>query len=122
MGAVGTSADNAMAESFNATLKREALAGAHGEMNVLFESDDSEYLTDRGMNFPELAEGALDQFSSVASVAKKMAERIREISGPDEITLELSASLSAEVGWFVAKSAAEGSVKVTLTWKTTASG
>ena len=28
MGAVGTSADNAMAESFNATLKREILAGA----------------------------------------------------------------------------------------------
>lgn len=28
MGAVGTSADNAMAESFNATLKRELLAGA----------------------------------------------------------------------------------------------
>lgn len=30
MGAVGTSADNAMAESFNATLKRETLAGAAG--------------------------------------------------------------------------------------------
>ena len=30
MGAVGTSADNAMAESFNATLERETLAGAHG--------------------------------------------------------------------------------------------
>ena len=30
MGAVGTSADNALAESFNATLKRETLAGAAG--------------------------------------------------------------------------------------------
>ena len=30
MGKVGTSADNAMAESFNASLKRETLAGAHG--------------------------------------------------------------------------------------------
>jgi transposase InsO family protein len=30
MGAVGTSADNAMAESFNASLKRETLAGSHG--------------------------------------------------------------------------------------------
>ena len=29
MGAVGTSADNAFAESFNATLKRETLQGAH---------------------------------------------------------------------------------------------
>lgn len=28
MGAVGTSADNALAESFNATLKRETLQGA----------------------------------------------------------------------------------------------
>ena len=28
MGAVGSSADNALAESFNATLKRETLAGA----------------------------------------------------------------------------------------------
>ena len=28
MGAVGSSADNALAESFNATLKREVLAGA----------------------------------------------------------------------------------------------
>jgi hypothetical protein len=30
MGAVGTSADNALAEAFNATLKRETLAGAAG--------------------------------------------------------------------------------------------
>jgi transposase InsO family protein len=30
MGAVGSSADNALAESFNATLKRETLDGAHG--------------------------------------------------------------------------------------------
>src|SRR3954469_17035146 len=30
MGAVGSSADNALAESFNATLKRETLAGAAG--------------------------------------------------------------------------------------------
>ena len=29
-GKVGTSADNAMAESFNASLKRETLQGAHG--------------------------------------------------------------------------------------------
>ena len=29
MGAVGTSADNALAESFNATLKRETLQGAN---------------------------------------------------------------------------------------------
>jgi transposase InsO family protein len=29
MGAVGTSADNALAEAFNATLKRETLQGAH---------------------------------------------------------------------------------------------
>ena len=29
MGAVGTSADNALAESFNATLKRELLQGTH---------------------------------------------------------------------------------------------
>jgi transposase InsO family protein len=30
MGAVGSSADNALAESFNATLKRETLAGSSG--------------------------------------------------------------------------------------------
>ena len=30
MGAVGTSADNLLAESFNATLKRETLQGGHG--------------------------------------------------------------------------------------------
>jgi transposase InsO family protein len=29
MGAVGTTADNALAESFNATFKRETLRGAH---------------------------------------------------------------------------------------------
>src|SRR5215212_2036265 len=29
MGSVGTSADNALAESFNATLKRETLRGGH---------------------------------------------------------------------------------------------
>lgn len=35
MGKVGTSADNAMAESFNASLKRETLAGAHGWSDAL---------------------------------------------------------------------------------------
>jgi transposase InsO family protein len=34
MGAVGSSADNALAESFNATLKRETLAGASGWDNL----------------------------------------------------------------------------------------
>ena len=34
MGAVGTSADNALAESFNATLKRETLRGASGWPNA----------------------------------------------------------------------------------------
>ncbi|PFG32379.1 transposase InsO family protein [Sanguibacter antarcticus] len=34
MGKVGTSADNAMAESFNASLKRETLAGTHGWANA----------------------------------------------------------------------------------------
>ena len=29
MGVVGTSADNALAETFNASLKRETLQGAH---------------------------------------------------------------------------------------------
>ena len=35
MGVVGTSADNALAETFNASLKRETLQGAHGLVTPL---------------------------------------------------------------------------------------
>ena len=37
--------------------------------------------------------------------------------GPDKVELEISVGLSAEVGWFVAKSSTTGGVKLTLTWE-----
>ncbi len=51
------------------------------------------------------------------ATAAVMAELRALIDGPEEVQLELGFSLKGEVGVVIAKTAAEGSFKLSLKWK-----
>jgi Trypsin-co-occurring domain 1 len=62
-------------------------------------------------------EGAAGRLEGIAVAAEQVCAALRTRFKPSELQLELGVGLSGEVGWFFAKSAVEGSLKVTLTWK-----
>lgn len=51
---------------------------------------------------------------ATAAVLEQVASLV---DGPDTVALELGFSLKGEVGAVIAKTAAEGSFKLTMTWK-----
>ena len=51
------------------------------------------------------------------ATAAVMAEVQALVAGPEEVQLELGFSLKGEVGAVIAKTAAEGSFKLSLKWK-----
>jgi hypothetical protein len=60
-------------------------------------------------------EAALATLRPAASAVMKAVENL--IEGPEEVQLELGFSLKGEVGAVIAKTAAEGSFKLSLKWK-----
>ena len=61
-----------------------------------------------------------DALASVRPAVEAVLEQIDSlVSKPEEITLELGISLKAEVGAIIAKTALEGSFKLSLKWKPT---
>lgn len=86
---------------------------------VLFESAESDLVQLRG-GPAEVADGGRlrGRLEAVATAAEEVAGPLRERLAPDEVALEFGVKVSGEVNWwFFAKSAAEGTIKVTLTWK-----
>lgn len=86
---------------------------------VVFESAESNLVELRGGQ-PEVSEGGPLQtrLESVAAAAEQVAGSLRSRLQPDEVSLEFGLKVSGEVNWwFFAKNQAEGSIKVTLTWK-----
>lgn len=85
---------------------------------VLFEAPESDLVSMHGGR-PEVEEvnAELGRLEGVARGAASLAQRMREAVEPDEISLEVSLGLSGEVGWFFAKTSANGAVKMTLKWK-----
>jgi hypothetical protein len=57
------------------------------------------------------------QLEPLAKAAAAMCATVRQQVSSDEISLELGAALSGEVGWFIAKSSLQATVKLTLTWR-----
>ncbi|MCL2317346.1 MAG: hypothetical protein FWC46_09735 [Actinomycetia bacterium] len=57
------------------------------------------------------------RLESIADQAGALCSALRKRLAPDEVSLELGATLSGEVGWFIAKSSLEAAVKITVTWK-----
>jgi hypothetical protein len=86
---------------------------------VLFESAESDLVELRGGK-PDVTDGGRLQtrLESVAQAAAQVAESLIRRLGPREIALEFGVKVSGEVGWwFVAKNQAEGTIKVTVTWR-----
>lgn len=63
------------------------------------------------------ADVAVQSLGEIAQAATKLNETLKEKLQPDVLTLEIAIGLSAEVGWFFARSTAEGNLKLTLQWK-----
>jgi hypothetical protein len=85
---------------------------------ALFEAAESD-LVSMHSGRPDVEEAAAattERLEGVARAAAAMAKRVRETVDPHEIALEVAVGLSGEVGWFLAKSTASGSVKLTLKW------
>lgn len=82
------------------------------------EIDDRDGLVGRG----DVVETAKAKFEEALASVRPAVEAVLEaieglVSKPDEITLELGISLRGEVGAVIAKTALEGSFKLSLKWK-----
>lgn len=86
-----------------------------GGGEALFESADTGGLEDLGGADPT-REDAVAELEMVATAAGVVCDSLRERMKPDEITLEIAIGVSADVGWFFAKSSLDGSLKVKVKW------
>ncbi len=85
---------------------------------VLFESAESDLVALHG-GAPEVRDGGrlTARLQGVADAAEQVAGSLRSRLAPDEVSLEFGLKVSSEVNWwFFAKSAGEGTIKVTLRW------
>lgn len=86
--------------------------------DVMFESAESDLVAQHGGG-PDVREGGrlTERLQGVAEAAEQVAGSLRSRLVPDEVSLEFGLKVSGEVNWwFFAKSAGEGTVKVTLRW------
>ncbi|WP_405219147.1 CU044_2847 family protein [Agrococcus sp. Ld7] len=86
---------------------------------VLFETTDTSFVEQHG----GVAEAAIEAVEGLTPIAKAVAaagKSLRSQLSPDEFAMEVGIGLSAEVGWFVAKSQVEASIKLSLVWNTPA--
>ncbi len=86
---------------------------------VFFESAESDLVALRSGEVDVADGGRLQaRLEAVAEAASQVAESLRSHMTPDGVTLEFGLKVAAEVSWwFFAKSQAEGTMKVTLTWQ-----
>ncbi len=82
---------------------------------VMFESAESDLMAQHG-GPPDVREGGR-LAERLRGVAEQVAGSLRSRLTPDEVSLEFGLKVSGEVNWwFFAKSAGEGTGKVTLKW------
>jgi hypothetical protein len=86
---------------------------------VVFETDDPSLVSQRG-GPPQLLDGGeLEQrVTPIAEAAEILSRGLRQKLAPDEIELTLGVKISGKMGWwFVASTAGEAAISVTLRWK-----
>lgn len=83
---------------------------------VLFQNADEDLVSERGGGDEVRAEAGLVRLESMARAAAAVCDSLRSRVQSDEVSVELGAGLSGEVGWFFAKSSMEASIKITLKW------
>ena len=86
--------------------------------NVIFESAESDLVAQHGGPLDVREGGRLtERLQGVAEAAEQVAGSLRSRLVPDEVSLEFGLKVSGQVNWwFFAKSAGEGTIKVTLKW------
>src|ERR1035438_116928 len=85
---------------------------------VLFQSAESDLISmHSGAADVVSADAAAGRLEEIAKGAQQMCASLRSQMAPDEVQLQIGVGLSAELGWFFAKTTAEGTLTVTLTWK-----
>jgi len=62
-------------------------------------------------------ESSLTRLKSVSSSLAEIASALRSDLAPDELSLDVTIGIEAEVGWFFARSKGSGSISVHVTWK-----
>ncbi len=84
---------------------------------VMFESAESDLVAQHG-GPPEVSEGGrlTERLQGAAEAAEQVAGSLRSRLAPDEVSLEFGLKVSGAVNWFFAKSAGEGTIKVTVKW------
>ena len=91
-----------------------------GEQAVaVFQSAESGDLVGQfggGAGVTPLAPGAVGRMEAIAEAAEQVHDSLRGRLHPDRVEMEIGVALSGQVGWFVAKSSAEGSLKLKLIW------
>lgn len=86
---------------------------------VVFESAESDLVELHGGQ-PRVVDGGQLQtrLESVSAAAEQVAGSLRSRLAPDEVDLEFGLKVAGEVNWwFFAKNQAEGTIKVTLRWR-----
>lgn len=83
---------------------------------AVFELRNSAFISNNAGDSAVLKPG-IEQLEPLAVAVAGVAHSLRTKLSPDSLAVEVGIGLSAEVGWFIAKSQLEGSIKVTLTWK-----
>ena len=85
---------------------------------VLFQSAESDLVSmHSGAADVVSADAATGRLEEIAKASQQMCASLRSQMAPDEVQLQIGVSMSAELGWFFAKTTAEGTLTVTLTWK-----
>ena len=62
------------------------------------------------------ADEAVRRLETIATATQQLCASLRNRLAPDDVHVEMGGGLSGESGWFFARSTAEGSLKVALTW------
>jgi hypothetical protein len=68
----------------------------------------------RGATSDEKFDTAIDR---VVPALRSVSERLKEIAGPSEISIEVSLGFKAGAGVFLASAETNGAIKATLKWK-----
>jgi hypothetical protein len=91
---------------------------------IAFETTDQSLVSQRGGQ-PQIIDGGEleQQVAPIAMAAEVLSRGLRAKVGPDEVELNLGIKVSGKMNWwFIASTAGEAAITVTLRWKSSASG
>jgi hypothetical protein len=85
---------------------------------VLFQAGEGDLVELHGgaADVQDVARDAVGRLEGIAEAAEQVYQSLTDRLHPDAVELEIAVGLSGEVGWFVAKSSASGSLKLKLSW------